>query len=61
MGFTDFARQHGLIVDNLIPHRWIATATEDHPRKKNGRYKWLGEGWLGSELGDHASTRHVAV
>lgn len=47
MGFTDFARQHGLIVDNLISNRWIATPTEDHPRKKNGRYKWLGEvGWV---------------
>jgi hypothetical protein len=47
MGFDDFARSHGLIVRSLIPHRWIATPTEDHPRKRNGRYKFLGDiGWV---------------
>ena len=47
MGFDDFARSHGLIVSSLIPHRWIATPTEDHPRKRNGRYKFLGDiGWV---------------
>ena len=47
MGFEDFARSHGLILRGLIPHRWIATPTEDHPRSRNGRYKFLGDvGWV---------------
>jgi hypothetical protein len=47
MGFDEFARSHGLIMRSLIPHRWIATPTEDHPRKRNGRYKFLGDiGWV---------------
>lgn len=46
MTFIEFARAHGLIVNDLIVGRWIATPTEDHPRKRNGRYKWLGDvGW----------------
>lgn len=46
MTFEDFVRGHGLIVDGLVPDRWVAVPTEDHPRKKNGRYKWLGDvGW----------------
>ena len=47
MMFEEFARQHGLIINEVIPHRWIATPTEDHPRKRNGRYKFLGDiGWV---------------
>jgi len=47
MTFEDFARSHGLIVDHVIPNRWVATPTEDHPRKRNGRYKFLGNvGWV---------------
>ena len=47
MRFEDFARMHGLIVQNIIPHRWVATPTEDHPRSTNGRYKFLGDvGWV---------------
>lgn len=47
MRFEDFARGHGLIIDHLIPHKWVATPTEDHPRKRNGRYKFLGDvGWV---------------
>ena len=42
MRFEDFARLHGLIVDSLQLDRWIPTPTEDHPRKHNGRYKFLG-------------------
>lgn len=46
MTFLDFARSHGLIVNDLILGRWAAVPTEDHPRKRNGRYKWLGNiGW----------------
>lgn len=47
MRFEDFARQHGLILDSLQLDRWIPTPTEDHPRKHNGRYKFLGNvGWV---------------
>ena len=42
MRFEDFARMHGLILDGLQLDRWIPTPTEDHPRKHNGRYKFLG-------------------
>ena len=43
MRFEDFARDHGLIIDSVVPFRWIATPTIDHPRKKNGRYKFMGD------------------
>ena len=47
MRFEDFARQHGLIVDSIIPFKWVSTPTEDHPRKRNGRYKYMGDvGWV---------------
>jgi putative DNA primase/helicase len=47
MRFEDFARLHGLRVDSLIPGRWVAVPTDDHPRKRNGRYRWLGDvGWV---------------
>jgi len=47
MTFEDFARAHGLIMRGLIPNRWVATPTEDHPHKRNGRYKFLGDvGWV---------------
>jgi len=47
MRFDDFARMHGLIVKDLIPNRWVATGTRDHPRSQNGRYKFLGSiGWV---------------
>ena len=47
MRFEDFARSHGLIIRDIVPHRWISTPTEDHPRKRNGRYKFMGDyGWV---------------
>lgn len=47
MRFEDFARAHGLIINSVIPDRWVSTPTEDHPRKRNGRYKFLGDiGWV---------------
>ena len=42
MRFEDFAKIHGLIIDHVIPHRQVRTPTEDHPRSKNGSYKFLG-------------------
>ena len=47
MTFEDFAKAHGLIINSLTPGKWMAVPTEDHPRKRNGRYKWLGDvGWV---------------
>ena len=47
MNFEDFARAHGLIMRDVISNRWVATPTEDHPHKRNGRYKFLGDvGWV---------------
>lgn len=47
MRFEDFARLHGLILEHAQLDRWVATPTEDHPRKNNGRYKFLGNvGWV---------------
>jgi putative DNA primase/helicase len=47
MRFDDFARSHGLIVESITPDKWMATRTEDHPNKRNGRYKYLGDvGWV---------------
>lgn len=43
MRFEDFARIHGLIIDHIIPHKQMRTSTEDHPRKQNGSYKFLGD------------------
>ena len=43
MRFEEFARDHGLIIDSVVPFRWVATPTVDHPRKKNGRYKFMGD------------------
>lgn len=43
MRFEEFARGHGLIIDHVIPFRWMATPTVDHPKKKNGRYKFMGD------------------
>lgn len=47
MNFDDFARGHGLILKHVVPGKWMAVPTEDHPRKRNGRYKFLGDvGWV---------------
>lgn len=47
MTFEDFCRVHGLIVDRVELGRWVRVATTDHPRKKNGAYKFMGDvGWV---------------
>jgi phage/plasmid primase-like uncharacterized protein len=47
MRFEDFARSHGLILRDIVPHKWVSTPTEDHPKKRNGRYKFIGDvGWV---------------
>ena len=47
MDFKAFAEQHGLIMRDLIPAKWVSTPTVDHPHKRNGRYKFMGDvGWV---------------
>ena len=47
MRFEDFCRLHGLVVTRVVIGKWMAVPTEDHPRKRNGRYKFLGDvGWV---------------
>jgi len=47
MDFESFARHHGLILGNLVAGKWVRVPTEDHPRKRNGGYKYLGyAGWV---------------
>jgi hypothetical protein len=47
MNFSDFAKSHGLILQDVIPFKWVATPTVDHPRSGNGRYKFMGDvGWV---------------
>jgi putative DNA primase/helicase len=43
MDFIDFARSHGIIINDLPPiGQWKRYPTEDHPRKKNGACKYMG-------------------
>lgn len=41
MSFMQFARAYGLILDTVIPFRWVRVPTVAHPRKKNGAYKYM--------------------
>jgi putative DNA primase/helicase len=44
MDFIEFARSHGILIDNLPPLGvWKRFPTEDHPRSKNGAVKYMGE------------------
>lgn len=47
MEFIDFCRVNGLILDHVKPGRWVRTPTTDHPHKRNGAYKLMGDiGWV---------------
>ena len=42
MDFIQFARSHGIIINELPPVGvWKRYRTEDHPKKKNGSVKYL--------------------
>lgn len=44
MTFIDFARAHGVIINSLaMDGRWHRVPTVDHPHKKNGAYKFMGD------------------
>lgn len=48
MSFLDFARAHGLVIEDLhASDRIRRCATEEHPHKKDGAYLWDGtRGWV---------------
>ncbi len=47
MNFEQFASLHGLLIGSLVEGRWVRVPTEDHPRSRNGAYKYLGDvGWV---------------
>ena len=47
MNFERFAEIHGLIINQLTMDRWVRVPTVDHPHKKNGSYKYVGDaGWV---------------
>lgn len=58
MRFVDFCALHGLIVDHLIEGRWVRVPTTDHPKKRNGAYKFLGEVGF---CQNHATATEVSV
>ena len=42
--FIAFARAHGILIDRLPPLGvWRRYPTDDHPHKRNGAIKWMGE------------------
>lgn len=43
MRFEEFAEAHGLILRAVDYGKWIRCATKDHPGKKNGAFKHLGD------------------
>lgn len=43
MEFIDFARAHGLIVHDIDVGKWVRVPTVDHPRSRNGAYKYMGD------------------
>lgn len=47
MTFEQFAESFGLIMRGVQPGKWVAVPTVDHPHKRNGRYKYMGDrGWV---------------
>ena len=59
MDFIQFARQHGVIINDYPPIGvWKRYPTEDHPRKRNGAVKYLGTHGL---VQNHALETEVSV
>ena len=47
MNFVSFAAEYGVVIDHLVLGKWVRCTTSDHPRKKNGSYKFKGDvGWV---------------
>jgi putative DNA primase/helicase len=58
MTFEQFAESHGLLIPYLIEGKWIRVKTADHPKKKNGAYKFLGDVGF---VQNHATMTEVAM
>lgn len=59
MTFLDFCRLHGLMIDYLPPPGvWRRYPTEDHPRKRNGAAKYMGDHGF---VQNHATETSVSV
>lgn len=58
MTFLQFAQLHGLIVSFLIPFKWVRVPTTDHPRSRNGAYKFLE---THGYVQNHATQTEVSV
>lgn len=43
MDFMTFAQAHGLLIRNLVIGKWVRVPTADHPKKRNGAYKFMGD------------------
>ena len=47
MTFVEFAISFGLVIDHVVNDRWVRVPTVDHPQKRNGSYKFVGNvGWV---------------
>ncbi len=58
MRFEDFAAAHGLIIRHVEYGAWRRVPTTDHPRKRNGAYRHLGDVAF---VQNHATMGEVAV
>lgn len=57
MTFEEFARDHGLLIKDLILDRWVRVGTEDHPKKQNGAY--IFDGHKGAIINFAVHDRHI--
>jgi putative DNA primase/helicase len=59
MDFIQFARSHGILIDNLPPLGvWKRFPTEDHPRSRNGAVKYMGDVGF---VQNHATSTVVSI
>jgi phage/plasmid primase-like uncharacterized protein len=42
MNFEQFAALHGLVINRLIPGKWVRVPTQDKPKHRNGAYRYMG-------------------
>ena len=59
MEFLQFARMHGILIDQVPPvGRWQRYPTDDHPRKKNGAIKFMVDHAF---VQNHATETEISV
>jgi phage/plasmid primase-like uncharacterized protein len=59
MEFLNFCRAHGIIIDTPPPiGQWKRFPTEDHPRKRNGAVKFMGDHAF---VQNHATDTEVSI